>query len=215
MSDEAAKAAMARSLAQKEALEAAEEQESQPVEVPKPTPPGMKKVYLIRDAQTWSSQKETDLPDAENGLSDRGDAEVQYMAETLPSLQIESVLVSPLLGAMQTAAKAMINSELSTTTFRVSPAAREVLDWTRPQHRGRLLEALQSDIDGLPEGFGARFANLEDLETPSDFWNPEKEAGMTQLEVFARFALVCSVALEVGPFSLRLCSGSGIVGGLF
>ena len=140
-------------------------------------------VLLMRHGESQANATREDLPDPE--LTTRGAAQADAWRQRAARWDLETVLVSPLLRCVQTAARAFGACESG--AWRLCPAAREHW-WHMAQSRGRLGAGLAPFLDALPPcGLAARdvFAAVGE---PSEHWDPDDEATQSKRELGRRAA---------------------------
>ena len=140
-------------------------------------------VLLMRHGESQANATREDLPDPE--LTTRGAAQADAWRQRAARWDLETVLVSPLLRCVQTAARAFGACEGA--AWRLCPAAREHW-WHMAQSRGRLGSGLAPCLDALPPcGLAARDV-FETVGEPSEHWDPDDEATQSKRELGRRAA---------------------------
>lgn len=126
---------------------------------------------------------------------------------------VEEVLVSPLLRAIETAALVF---ESASCSLRLTPYAREGW-WDEPQNRGRLAAGLlagtESGAAGEPRHWRRlselpgheRLGGLDALRVPSAAWSPEAERSLTSAAALGLWrGSIARLCVEIAECSARV-----------
>ncbi|KAJ1460811.1 histidine phosphatase superfamily [Pelagophyceae sp. CCMP2097] len=138
-------------------------------------------LLLLRHGESTANatHEDTDDPD----LTPLGEGQADAWRAAAPAWGLDSILVSPLLRCIQTAARALglCGGE---TRWRLAAEAREHW-WHMRQSRGRLGGALAPLVAGLPFA-DAGALSLEPISAPSEFWDPAGEAAASKRDLKSR-----------------------------
>ena len=144
-------------------------------------------VLLMRHGQSEANATHRDVPDP--ALTELGESQADAWRRRTRRWDLETILVSPLLRCVQTAARAFGAHEGA--TWQVEPAAREHW-WELAQNRGlgcsNDAAVLAAQLGRLPRS-GLTAAALEDaVGAPSEHWRPEDESKASKRELGRRSA---------------------------
>lgn len=140
-------------------------------------------VLLMRHGESEANATKQDIPDPD--ITALGVAQADAWRARSATWELETVLVSPLLRTIQTAARAF--GAHPSARWQLCPAAREHW-WDMRQSRGRLGGEIAPALAELPACGLTAEAVVAAIGAPTEHWHPTEEAAASKRELGRRSA---------------------------